>query len=110
MAVALEQENKAKAQDARAKVILAEAEVPLAMAEAFRNGNLGIMDYYKMKNIMADTSMRETIARPEKKITSSGGFPGVRSKPYPFFFYIRCRIELYHCNIRNRKPVPRGVD
>ena len=49
------------------KVILAEAEVPLAMAEAFRNGNLGIMDYYKMKNIMADTSMRETIARPEKK-------------------------------------------
>ena len=67
MAVALEQENKAKAQDARAKVILAEAEVPLAMAEAFRNGNLGIMDYYKMKNIMADTSMRETIARPDKK-------------------------------------------
>ena len=67
MAVALEQENKAKAQEARAKVILAEAEVPLAMAEAFRNGNLGIMDYYKMKNIMADTSMRETIARPEKK-------------------------------------------
>ena len=67
MAVALEQENKAKAQDARAKVILAEAEVPLAMAEAFRSGNLGIMDYYKMKNMMADTSMRESIARPEKK-------------------------------------------
>ena len=67
MAVALEQENKAKAQDARAKVILAEAEVPLAMAEAFRNGNLGVMDYYKMKNIMADTQMRETIAKPEKK-------------------------------------------
>ena len=67
MAVALEQENKAKAQDARAKVILAEAEVPLAMAEAFRNGNLGIMDYYKIKNIMADTQMRETIAKPEKK-------------------------------------------
>ena len=67
MAVAMEQEMKAKAQEARAKVILAEAEVPLAMAEAFRSGNLGIMDYYKMKNIMADTSMRETIARPEKK-------------------------------------------
>ena len=67
MAVALEQENKAKAQEARAKVILAEAEVPLAMAEAFRNGNLGIMDYYKMKNIMADTQMRETISKPEKK-------------------------------------------
>ena len=67
MAVALEQENRAKAQDARAKVILAEAEVPLAMAEAFRNGNLGIMDYYKMKNIMADTQMRDTIARNDKK-------------------------------------------
>ena len=68
MAVALEQENRAKAQDARAKVILAEAEVPLAMAEAFRNGNLGIMDYYKMKNIMADTQMRDTIARNDKKL------------------------------------------
>lgn len=67
MAVALEQENKAKAQDARAKVILAEAEVPLAMAEAFRNGNLGIMDYYKMKNVMADTAMRESISRTDKK-------------------------------------------
>jgi uncharacterized protein YqfA (UPF0365 family) len=48
-------------------VILAEAEVPLAMAEAFRNGNLGVMDYYKMKNIMADTQMRDTIARNDKK-------------------------------------------
>ena len=67
MAVALEQENKAKAQDARAKVILAEAEVPLAMAEAFRNGNLGVMDYYKMKNVMADTQMRESISHIEKK-------------------------------------------
>ncbi|MFR9591354.1 MAG: flotillin-like protein FloA [Rikenellaceae bacterium] len=66
MAVALEQENKAKAEEARAKVILAEAEVPLAMAEAFRSGNLGIMDYYKMKNVIADTSMRESIASPEK--------------------------------------------
>jgi len=63
MAVALEQEMKAKAQEARAKVIEAEAEVPLAMAEAFRNGNLGIMDYYKMKNIQADTEMRENIAK-----------------------------------------------
>ena len=67
MAVALEQENRAKAQDARAKVILAEAEVPLAMAEAFRNGNLGIMDYYKMKNIMADTQMRDAISKTDKK-------------------------------------------
>ncbi len=67
MAVASEQEMKAKAQEARAKVIEAEAEVPKAMAEAFRNGNLGIMDYYKMKNIEADTAMRESIAGPQKK-------------------------------------------
>ena len=64
MAVASEQEMKAKAQEARAKVIEAEAEVPKAMAEAFRSGNLGIMDYYRMKNIEADTSMRENIAKP----------------------------------------------
>jgi uncharacterized protein YqfA (UPF0365 family) len=64
MAVASEQEMKAKAQEARAKVIEAEAEVPLAMAEAFRNGNLGIMDYYRMKNIQADTDMRESISKP----------------------------------------------
>ncbi|HKL93421.1 MAG: flotillin-like protein FloA [Bacteroidales bacterium] len=64
MAVALEQEMKAKAQEARAKVIEAEAEVPKAMAEAFRSGNLGIMDYYKMKNIESDTNMRDAIAKP----------------------------------------------
>lgn len=64
MAIALEQEMKAKAQEARAKVIEAEAEVPLAMAEAFRSGNLGIMDYYKMQNVQADTAMRESIAKP----------------------------------------------
>ena len=63
MAVALEQEMCAKAQEARARVIEAEAEVPLAMAEAFRSGNLGIMDYYKMKNVIADTEMRESIAK-----------------------------------------------
>lgn len=63
MAVALEQEMKAKAQEARARVIEAEAEVPLAMAEAFRTGNLGIMDYYRMKNMQADTEMRENIAK-----------------------------------------------
>ena len=67
MAIALEQEMKAKAQEARAKVIEAEAEVPKAMAEAFRSGNLGIMDYYKMKNIEADTTMRESIAKPATK-------------------------------------------
>ena len=63
MAVALEQEMIAKAQEARAAVIQAEAEVPRAMAEAFRNGNLGIMDYYRMKNIQADTAMRDNIAK-----------------------------------------------
>lgn len=64
MAIALEQEMKAKAQEARAKVIEAEAELPRAMAEAFVKGNLGIMDYYKMKNIEADTEMRENLVRP----------------------------------------------
>ena len=64
MAIALEQEMKAKAQEAKAKVIEAEAQVPLAMAEAFRQGNLGIMDYYRMKNIEADTSMRDAIGKP----------------------------------------------
>ena len=63
MAIALEQEMKAKAEEARAKVIEAEKEIPLAMAEAFRNGNLGIMDYYKIKNIQADTQMRENITK-----------------------------------------------
>lgn len=63
MAVAKEQEMKAAAQEARAKVIEAEAQVPMAMAEAFRSGNLGIMDYYRMKNIQADTEMRENIAK-----------------------------------------------
>ncbi len=62
MAVALEQENKAEAQGMRAKVIAAEAEVPLAIATAFREGRLGIMDYYNMKNVISDTNMRESIA------------------------------------------------
>ncbi|MBQ2373519.1 MAG: flotillin-like FloA family protein, partial [Alistipes sp.] len=57
----------ATALEAGAKVFLAEEVLPLALAEAFRNGNLGIMDYYKMKNIMADTQMRESISKPEKK-------------------------------------------
>jgi uncharacterized protein YqfA (UPF0365 family) len=60
-AVALEQENVARVQEMRARVVEAEAQVPLAMAEAFRSGNLGVMDYYKMKNIQADTGMRESI-------------------------------------------------
>lgn len=71
MAVAEEQEMKAKAQDARAQVILAEAEIPMAMAEAFRSGNLGIMDYYNMKNVDADTKMRSSIAKPNTGAESS---------------------------------------
>ena len=67
MAVAAEQEMIAKAQEARAKVIEAEAEIPKALADAFRNGNLGIMDYYKFQNIEADTDMRSAIAGKGKK-------------------------------------------
>jgi len=65
MAFAQEQEMKARVQEMRAKVVEAEAQVPLAMAEAFRSGNLGVMDYYKMQNISADTKMRDQIATPE---------------------------------------------
>jgi uncharacterized protein YqfA (UPF0365 family) len=65
-AVASEQEMKARTQEMRAKVVEAEAQVPQAMAEAFRSGNLGIMDYVKMKNVQSDTSMREAIAGTEK--------------------------------------------
>ncbi|NLX57963.1 MAG: flotillin-like protein FloA [Phycisphaerae bacterium] len=61
MAMAQEQEMKARTQENRAKVVLAEAEIPLAMAEAFRSGNLGIMDYYRLRNIQADTQMRDNI-------------------------------------------------
>ncbi|NBC84103.1 MAG: flotillin-like protein FloA [Bacteroidetes bacterium] len=67
MAVAEEQEMKAKAQEARAKVIEAEVQVPLAMAEAFKQGNLGVMDYYRMKNIESDTNMRDSISNPPSK-------------------------------------------
>ncbi len=66
MAVAQEQEFRAEEQKNRALVVLAEADVPKAMAEAFRAGNLGIMDYYRMKNINADTSMRSSIADDQK--------------------------------------------
>jgi uncharacterized protein YqfA (UPF0365 family) len=66
MAVAAEQEMQAKVQEMRAKVVEAEAQVPLAMAEAFRSGNLGVMDYYKMKNVVADTQMRNAIGGEEK--------------------------------------------
>ncbi len=69
-AVALEQEMVAKVQEMRARVVEAEAQVPLAMSEAFRAGNLGVMDYYKMRNIQADTGMRDSIAG-----TSGSGGP-----------------------------------
>ena len=65
LAVAREQEMVALVQENRAKVVLAEAEVPKAMADAFRSGNLGVMDYYNMRNVIADTDMRESIAKPE---------------------------------------------
>src|SRR5687767_10212584 len=64
LAIATEQENVAKQAENRAAVVLAEAEVPRAISEAFRNGNLGVMDYYKLRNVQADTTMREAIARP----------------------------------------------
>jgi uncharacterized protein YqfA (UPF0365 family) len=73
MAVALEQEMKAKNVEMRAKVIEAEAEVPRALAEAFRNGTLGVMDYYRMENIKSDTSMRESIATSEETKDSGSG-------------------------------------
>lgn len=72
-AVALEQEMLAKVQEMRARVVEAEAQVPQAMAEAFRAGHLGIMDYYRMRNVQADTGMRESIA--------GGSQPGQQIKP-----------------------------
>ncbi|MDR1789909.1 MAG: flotillin-like protein FloA [Opitutaceae bacterium] len=66
-AVALEQEMKARVQEMQAKVVEAQAQVPLAMAEAFRNGRLGVMDYFRMENVQADTSMRKSIASPDEK-------------------------------------------
>ena len=67
MAVAAEQEMKARVQEMRAKVIEAEAEVPKAMAQAFREGNMGIMDYYRMQNIQSDTGMRQSISDMDEK-------------------------------------------
>ena len=78
MAVALEQEMKAKAQEARAKVILAEAEIPMAIAEAFRNGNLGVMDYYKIQNIRPYTGM---------KTPRRGSLRGVFRYPRLYLFF-----------------------
>ncbi|MCC7351266.1 MAG: flotillin-like protein FloA [Phycisphaerales bacterium] len=64
MAIAHEQENVAKQAENRAAVVLAEAEVPRAIAEAFRKGNLGVMDYYRLRNVQADTAMRDAVAQP----------------------------------------------
>ena len=72
MAFAAEQEMKAKVEEMRAKVVEAEAEIPLAMSEAFRQGNLGVMDYYRMKNIMADTQMRTQIGGDDDDLMSDG--------------------------------------
>lgn len=66
MAVAVEQENRAKIEEMQARVVEAEAEIPKAISEAFRSGNLGIMDYYNMKNVVADTDMRESISKGSK--------------------------------------------
>jgi len=76
-AVALEQEMLARVQEMRARVVEAEAQIPLAMAEAFRSGNLGVMDYYRMKNIQADTGMRESIA----EAGGTGTVAGSHTKP-----------------------------
>ena len=70
MAVATEQEMKARAEEARAEVIRAEAEVPKALAQALRDGNMGFMDYYKLENLKGDTSMRDNIAKLTKKDVS----------------------------------------
>jgi uncharacterized protein YqfA (UPF0365 family) len=72
MAVALEQEMKARNVEMRAKVIEAEAEIPRAIAEAFRSGQLGVMDYYKMENVKSDTAMRDSIANSGKDPKDSG--------------------------------------
>jgi uncharacterized protein YqfA (UPF0365 family) len=72
MAVAAEQENVARIEENRAKLVEAEAEVPKAIAQAFREGTLGIMDYYKLRNVQADTEMRTAIARPTVVPTRGG--------------------------------------
>ena len=70
MAVAQEQEMSALVRERRAAVVEAEAEIPRAMAEAFREGHLGIMDYYRMKNVQADTKMREGFAQSDSSSQS----------------------------------------
>lgn len=76
-AVAREQEMKALTQEMRAKVVEAEAQIPLAMAEAFRSGNLGVMDYYHIKNIQADTDMRKSISDSSEPNPHHGSTPKI---------------------------------
>ncbi|WP_418790586.1 flotillin-like protein FloA [Phosphitispora sp. TUW77] len=78
MAVAREQEMKAAVQEMRAKVVEAEAQVPEAMADALKNGRMGVMDYYNMQNILADTQMRDSISKTGPKADGSGGERGQR--------------------------------
>ncbi len=73
MAVAEEQENIAQIEESRAKVVEAEAEVPKAISQAFREGTLGIMDYYKLRNLRADTEMRTSIAKAGTTGDTKGG-------------------------------------
>jgi uncharacterized protein YqfA (UPF0365 family) len=75
MAVALEQENRARVEEMRARVVESEAQVPLALAEAFRNGNLGVMDYARYQNLQSDTAMRTAIAAPAED--GNGAHAGV---------------------------------
>ncbi len=81
MAVAREQEMRAATQEMRAKVVEAEAEVPRAIAQAFREGKLGVMDYYAMRNLLADTQMREAISRAGDKPPTSGPLTGEGQTP-----------------------------
>jgi uncharacterized protein YqfA (UPF0365 family) len=76
MAVALEQENRAKVQEMRARLVEAESQVPLAIAAAFKEGHLGIMDYMRYRNIQSDTSMRESIAGDDDGRQAGPGKPG----------------------------------
>ena len=72
MAVAQEQEMKALVGQMRAEVVKAEAQIPLAIADALRSGNLGVMDYMKYRNVQADTAMRRAIAGPDESDVDSG--------------------------------------
>jgi uncharacterized protein YqfA (UPF0365 family) len=78
MAVAVEQENAALVEAMRAKLIEAQAAVPMALAEALRSGRIGVMDYYQLKNIEADTDMRESISRASGGGTSDGSAGGTQ--------------------------------